>query len=309
MRTAILTAGVFLLTVTAMFAQAPDPHRLTFDVASIRPFTPPDASKGVFFRGRSGGPGTPDPGRINWPGATLNMVLMEAYNVKHYQINGPEWLDMERYDIVAKVPEGATKEQVRVMWQNLLADRFGVVFHRIQKQFTVEELTVAKGGPKLKETTVDPNAALPAEPPPIPPGPPKLDANGFPDLPGPGLIVFVSPGPNGTPVGHMVARGRSMQDLADFLGDALNMDKPVVDKTGLTGKYDFNLEYTPDLSRVPRPPGGFGAPREAGAPTDSAAEPGSNLTAALQSLRLKLNSGKATLDVLVIDKAEKASEN
>ena len=70
------------------------------------------------------------PGRVNWAGATLRDLIMDAYGVKRYQVTGPDWIDPERYDVVAKVPAGATKEQVRVMWQNLLADRFGLVFHR-----------------------------------------------------------------------------------------------------------------------------------------------------------------------------------
>ncbi len=310
MRSAILAIGVFLLAFGVMFAQAPAPEpRPTFDVATIRPFTPPQAGGRGIFIGGGGGPGTKDPGRITRSGTTLRDLLTTAYDVKRYQINGPAWLDTERYEIVAKVPEGATKESVKVMWQNLLADRFGVVLHREQKEFTVEELNVAKGGPKLKETDLDPKALQagpPSDPPPIPPGPPKLDANGFPTLPGPGLIVMVSPGPDGSPLGHLVARAQSSQGLADFLG--LEMNKPVVDKTGLTGKYDFNLEYKPDLAGrgLLPPPGGFGGPPGGvgGAPSD-AAEPGSNLAAAIQQLGLRLNSGKAKLDVLVIDKAEK----
>lgn len=305
-RNALLALSVCLCGFVAAFAQDSAAKRPTFDVATIRSFTPPQA--GNFIFGRSGGPGSRDPGRITWTGANLNMLLAEAYGVKRYQINGPDWFDSERYDIVAKVPDGATKETVAVMWQNLLADRFGVTFHRIQKEFTVQEMTVAKGGPKFKPTDLDVSAiAAPAAPPPIPPGPPKRDSNGFPQLQGPGLIVMVSPGSNGALLGHMVAKARSMQELADFLGQELN--KPVLDKTGLTGRYDFNLEYQPDLAGRGLPPlrAPDGAP--AAAP-GQAAEPGSNLAAAVQSLGLRLNSAKDMLDVLVIDQANKTpSEN
>lgn len=313
MRSTILTLGVFVLAFAAAFAQAPEqaPQRLTFDVASIKPFEmpKPGEGRGVFF-GRGGGPGTNDPGRVNWAGGALRDLMMNAYDVKRYQIEGPAWIDTERYDVVAKVPAGATKEQAKVMWQNLLADRFGLVFHRIQREFAVQELTVAKGGSKLKVSDVDPNAPPPGAPgalPPPPPGPPKLDSNGFPQLPGPGMAVMISPGQNGQPTAHMVARARSVQDLADFLGNELN--KPVVDRTGLTGKYDFNLEYTPDLAgrglALPPPPPGAGpGPGVGAAPADSAAEPGSNLASAIQQLGLRMNSSKAKLDVLVIDKAE-----
>ena len=308
MRSAILTIVVFLAAFAAAFAQAPaqPPEKLTFDVASIKPFEmpTPGGGRGVFF-GRGGGPGTKDPGRVNWAGATLRDLVMTAYDVKRYQVEGPSWTDTERYDIVAKVPAGATKEQVAVMWQNLLADRFGLTFHRVSKEFSVQELVVAKGGPKLKPTEIDPNAPPPAAPGDLPPGPPKRDANGVPKLDRPGMVVMISPGQNGQPVAHMVGLARSMVDLADILGNELN--KPVLDKTSLTGKYDFNLEYTPDLAGrgLPLLKGGpDGPPPGAGAaPADSVAEPGSNIASAIQQLGLRLNSAKDKLDVLVIDKA------
>jgi uncharacterized protein (TIGR03435 family) len=317
MRNAILAISLFVFGFAAMFAQAPaQPNaadRLTFDVASIKPFAPPQPGpngRGMFIGG-GGGPGTPDPGRITRSGSTLRDLLMTAYNVKRYQISGPSWIETERYEIVAKVPEGATKEQVSVMWQNLLADRFGVVFHRESKEFQVEELTVAKGGPKLKPTDLDPNApplgALPPGPQGLP-APPKMDANGFPQLPGAGMIGMVGPATNGQMVAHMTGRARSVQELVDMLANELN--KPVVDQTGLTGKYDFTLEYTPDLSKMPPlpgpPPGGGPAQGGVGGAPGEAAEPGSNLASAVQQqLGLRLSSGKAKLDLLVIDKAEK----
>jgi uncharacterized protein (TIGR03435 family) len=316
MRNAIVAISVFFLSFVALgqtaFGQAPKAERLTFDVASIKPFTPqppgPGGRGGLFITG-GGGPGTADPGRITRSGSTLRDLLTTAYDVKRYQVTGPSWMDTERYEIVAKVPEGATKEQVKVMWQNLLADRFGVVFHRESKEFQVEELTVAKGGLKLKPTELDPNAPPPGPAPAGPgglPPPPKMDANGFPQLPGPGLIVMIGPGANGSLTAHMTARAQSPSDLAGMLGNELN--KPVVDQTGISGKFDFNLEYTPDLAGrglPPPPPGaGPGGVGGAGTPGD-AAEPGSNLATAVQQLGLKLSAGKAKLDVLVIDKAEK----
>jgi uncharacterized protein (TIGR03435 family) len=171
------------------------------------------------------------------------------------------------------------------------------------------EMTEAKGGSKLKLTDIDPNATPPgagAAPPPPPPGPPELDANGFPKMAGPGTRVWITPGPNGQMLAHMAARARSTQELAEVLGNELN--KPVVDKTGLTGKYDYNLEYTPDLAGrgLPIPPPGAGPGGVGGGASTDAAEPGSNLAAAVQQqLGLRLTSTKAKLDVLVIDKAEK----
>ncbi len=245
--------------------------------------------------GRRGGPGTDDPARITWSGATLKTLLAAAYDVKPYQVNGPDWLDSERYDIVAKVAPGATKEQVNVMWQNLLADRFGVTLHRVSKVFQVEEMVAAKGGVKLKETTLDSNAANSSQPEPAPPigpppgglpfGPPKLDKNGVPQLDRPGIIMMMNMGANG-PAVRMAGKAQTLVQIATVLGNQLN--RPVVDKTGLTAKYDFTLEFAPEFGGLFPPPGavGFGPGPAPGGDTSAApnaSEPGgSNLIAALQ---------------------------
>jgi uncharacterized protein (TIGR03435 family) len=214
---------------------------------------------------------------------------MTAYDVKNYQINGPAWLDTERYDIVAKVPPGSTKEQVNVMWQNLLAERFGVKLHHEPKEFQVEELVIARDGPKLKETVQDLTA-------PLPPGPPQRDKSG--ELSSPGMvttIMFSANGPNARTVG----RAQPLSQLTAMMTNQLR--RPVLDKTGLNGKYDFKLEYTIDLSGFPLPPGAPEPARAAGA-----SDPGPDLAAVVQQqLGLRLVAGKANIDVLVIDKAEK----
>ena len=116
MRRALLSAGIAVFACEFAFGQ---PAQSTFEVASVKPSAPVPASGGVYFGPPRGGPGTPDPGLITWSYATLRGVLMTAYDVKAYQLSGPDWLNFERYDIVARVPVGATKEQVNVMWQNL----------------------------------------------------------------------------------------------------------------------------------------------------------------------------------------------
>jgi uncharacterized protein (TIGR03435 family) len=282
----------------------------TFDVASIKPAATPQAGgRGMVMFGKRGGPGTDDPGRITWNQASLMTLLMAAYDVRRYQVNGPDWLDTERYDIVATVPAGSTKEQVNVMLQNLLADRWGVALHHDSKVFQVDEMVVAKGGSKLKETDIDPNTPQsppPAGPPPAP-GPPKLDKNGFPQLGAPGLIMMMTMGPSG-PNARMVAKAQTTSQLASNIGNQLN--RPVVDKTGLTGKYDFTLEYAPEPGSFPAPPGMMGrgpGPPPGDPQTPVAIEPSSvNLVGALQQqLGLKLQSSKAPLDVIVIDRANK----
>jgi uncharacterized protein (TIGR03435 family) len=286
-RPALLSFVVAIFACALAFGQAPE--NLTFEVASVKQSPPVPPTGGVYFGPARGGPGTADPGQITWSYPTLKTLLMNAYDVKNYQINGPAWLDTERYDIVAKVPAGATKEQVNVMWQSLLAERFGVKLHHEPKEFQVEELVIAKDGPKLKETAWDPST-------PLPPGPPQRDKNG--ELSGPGMVTGIMFGANG-PNARTVARAQPLSQLTAMMTNSLR--RPVLDKTGLTGRYDFKLEYTIDVSGFPLPPG---AP--APAPNNNATDPGPDLAAAVQQqLGLRLVAGKANIDVLVIDKAEK----
>ena len=105
-----------------------------------------------------GGPGSPDPGQITYSNVSLKQVLTNAYGIKSYQISGPKWLDSERFDIVAKIAMGSTKEQFQMMLQNLLAERFKLAVHHETKELPIYALVVGKGGPKLKET-VDDSAA------------------------------------------------------------------------------------------------------------------------------------------------------
>jgi uncharacterized protein (TIGR03435 family) len=171
------------------------------------------------------------------------------------------------------------------MWQSLLAERFGLMLHHEPKEFQVEELVVGKNGAKLKETAVDPAAELD-------PGPPKFKDG---ELSGPGFVTTIMA--NGQ--AHTVAKAQTLSRLTTLLGGQLH--RPVLDKTGLTGKFDFGIEFKMDLRRFGPPQGGPGP-----APADSAADPGPDLVAAIeQQLGLKLVSAKAKLDVLVIDKAEK----
>jgi uncharacterized protein (TIGR03435 family) len=287
---------LILLAGVSVFGQTAD--SLTFEVASVKRSPPPDPSGRVFFGPPRGGPGTPDPGQITWTNAALRSILMTAFDVQTYQINAPDWLSTERYDIVAKVPAGATKAQVNGMWQNLLKERFGLMVHHESKEFQVDELTVAKGGSKLKETDLpaDAESFTPA------PAPPRLDKNGLPELNGSGAIVMISMN-NSTPSARMVAKGLPLSEIASRLAGMLR--RPVVDKTGLTGKYDFTLEFTPDLSGLPLPPPPPGLPGPAPS-AQAASDPGTSIPSAVEEqLGLKLRATKGMLDVIVVDHAEK----
>ena len=292
MRRALSSAGIAVFACATAFGQAT--KSLTFEVASVRPSAPVPPTGGVYFGPARGGPGTPDPGQITWSYATMKAMLLTAYDAKNYQMNGPAWMDTERYDTIAKVPAGTTMEQVRVMWQNLLAERFGLTVHHESKEFQVEELVIAKGGSKLKETSWDPAA-------PLPPGPPQRK-NG--ELISPGVVLTIFPGPSVK--AHTVAMAQPISQLAAMLSGQRN--HPVLDKTGLTGKYDFTLDYAMNLSalQLPPPPPGQPEPGPAGAPGETASDPGPDLAAAVQQqLGLGLVAGKAKLDVIVIDHVEK----
>jgi bla regulator protein BlaR1 len=255
-----------------------------FEVASVKPSAPVPPNGGVYFGPPRGGPGTRDPEQTTWSYATLKGMLMKAYDVKAYQVSGPKWLETERYDIVAKVPAGVTKEQVNRMWQNLIGERFGVMLHHEAKEFQVYELIIAKGGPKLKESVEDDANAE---------GPPKMDKDG--KLSGPGMVNLITHGSNGISV-HSMVKAQPLARLTVMLGNQLN--RPVIDKTGLNGQYDFDLEFAPDPTSFPPPP----TPGS----TDNTIERGPDLITALQmQLGLKVVPSKANLDVLVVDKAEK----
>src|SRR5262249_55494855 len=145
-----------------------------------------------------------------------------------------------RFDIIAKVPEGATKEQVRTMLQNLLVDRFRLALHHETKELPLYELTLAKNGPKMKASVENPNAAQPG-PGDRAPGPPPIGKDGFPQIPAGRKGQFVMMRPGGM---RVVANVQTMSDLASILGN--NLGNPVIDKTGLSGTYDFVLEYALD---------------------------------------------------------------
>jgi uncharacterized protein (TIGR03435 family) len=234
-----------------------------------------------------GGPGSGDPGQITYTNVTLTSVLLRAYDVKPYQLTGPDWLSSRRYDIVATIPPGTTKEQFNRMLQNLLAERFHLVLHHETRELQGYELVTGRSGPKLKVSTDADAFAQPA-----PASPPKQDANGFPQLDGPGLAMME--GVKGKAVvSYLTARTQPVSALVDMLSREFRL--PIVDKTGLTGAFDFNLEF------APQPPGALPPPPS----VDAIDESGPNLmTAVQQQLGLKLNPTKVPTDVLIIDRAD-----
>jgi uncharacterized protein (TIGR03435 family) len=285
----------------------------SFEVASIKSAPPSDMHR--MMVGMQGGPGTPDPGQIRYNNVTLRNVLTQAYDVKDFQISGPAWLGSERYDITAKVPAGTTKEQFRLMLQNLLAERFQVSLHHETKELPMYALVVAKGGVKMKESADAPPAPAegdgPKVVPPVYGGPmakPSLGKDGMPEMPKGGMRGGMMMTFNGSKM-SMKANGVQISQLVNMLANQLS--RPVVDQTGLTAKYDYTLDFAPEgghgpmggpMMAGPGGPGGGGP--GTGGDNDQA---GPNLVTAVQEqLGLKLEAKKGPVDLLVIDRAEKA---
>lgn len=273
------------------FLQAPPPaqaaaaDRLEFEVASVR-VAPPVSGQDP--PRKTGGPGSPDPGRISYRGVPIAGLVQEAHGVMPFRLSIPDSFRAKRYDIVAKIPQGATREQFRVMLQNLLADRVGLRIHRRPAQFDTYKLVVAASGPKFQETVFEPGD--PARTRTI------KDANGLDMVP----RKIGSSARDG--VLTISGKRINMAFLAGFLESDLR--SPVADATGLTGDYEIILRCAPQgLS--------FATPRGPSQESGVASDPAPDIFQALeQQLGLKLEKTKAMLDVIVVDHvADAPSEN
>jgi uncharacterized protein (TIGR03435 family) len=306
-----MSAGLVVFTSCAAWAQTAE-NSPAFEVASVKPAAPITGNRiQVMLRG---GPGSSDPGQITYTNVTVKNVLTQAYGVKGFQISGPGWLDSGRYDIVAKLPRGATKAEFMAMLQNLLAERFKLTLHREKKDLQMYALVVGKNGPKLKELAQEaaPKEGGPVDGPAATMGKLTMGRDGFPVLPaamaGRGGMAMTMMNGNA----RMTANGQTMAGLAEMLSGQL--DLPVVDMTGLTGKYDYTLYFAPEGLAGMRLPGGLPPPPppgEAGGGMPAASAPDAqsnpNLFTALQEqLGLKLEQRKGPVELLVIDHLERA---
>jgi uncharacterized protein (TIGR03435 family) len=272
------TAILFAVAVIAA-PQSTTPSPPRFEVASVKPSGP----KSV--RGEGGGPGRKDPTHYRYQAATIEDLITTAYHVDYFQVASKAPIDRATFDVEANVPENATREEFRAMLRNLLEERFHLKAHVESREFAGYELVVAKSGLKIKESGA---AAEAHEDSRRPPG-----DEGFPELPlgRPGLISR-----NTAINGVMLTRLRARQEPFSVLADVLHTpgEEPVVDKTGLTGKYDFTLEYGSEMSGAPRP----GEPQT---PVGA-----SIFTALPQQLGLQLIAKKLPFDVVVVDSVDRA---
>jgi len=243
-----------------------------FDAVSVRPG--PVANTGRFTM--TGGPGTSDPTFLRYANIALKRVLMAAYDLKYWQIAGPDWLNTLPFDITARIPEGATKDQSLAMMRNLLEERFRMTVHRETKELPVFALIKDKNL-KLKPSDAagDDNAIATVAK--------DEGKDGFPVLaPGaPGIVVETR---NGR--ARISAFHADLSKLADFLSTQLG--RPVLDQTGITGAFDFAVYYRPQNAVA----------------DETAADP-EIFDALREQLGLRLDARKGPVEMLMIDHIEK----
>jgi bla regulator protein blaR1 len=280
------TAGacLALLTCFGLFGQSSTPP-LTFEVASVKPSGTND--RRIMIQIQPGG-------SFRTSGSTLKMLVTFAYDVREFQVSGgPGWINTDRFDIVAKAerssaaetlpddPRKMTEEQrktvgdqMRERLQALLTDRFQLTLHRETKEQSVYALVIAKSGSKLQASQAK-----------------EAD------------------GPRGRMMmnrGELSGEGVPLEMLTRTLSSQLG--RTVIDRTGLKGNFDFKLTWTPDPGQSAAPPSG-GPPSGADAPPPPDPNGPSVFTALQEQLGLRLESQKGPVEMLVIDRVEKPSEN
>jgi uncharacterized protein (TIGR03435 family) len=272
-----------------LFAQAP-PARLEFEVTSVKPAPPIIAGPAPVNIGMH-----IDGAQVHFNGFSLKDYVRMAYRVKPYQVTGPDWMESTRFDIDAKLPAGGTREQVPEMLQALLTDRFQLKFHRESKEFPVYALEIAPGGLKVKDLT-DSSEEVDAK------APTEVQAQG-----GPAGVGVSLPGGASYTFSNNKFVGTKLTTV--YLTDILTrfMDRPVVDMTGLNGKYSFTIplaeeDYRTMLIRSAIS-AGVALPPEAMRLLDNPSD--ASLYAGLHALGLKMEQKKAPLPLLVVDSVSK----
>jgi uncharacterized protein (TIGR03435 family) len=292
----------------AQVAAAPSSENLRFEVASVRPSGPLPGGR----VGRGGAP-TLNPARLTYERVLFRRLLLDAYGVQRDQIKGPDWAIADAidggalFDVSAVIPPSATREQVAQMLQNLLKERFKLSLHHETVRSSGFALVVAKEGPKLTKSagpvreseqgTVGARGAMNL----------GLQSDGFPNL-------FPGRGMGGTFTGGTVRmrfRDYPLSDLVEQFSFALGMR--LIDRTGLSGRYDFTLEFTPPengnqmgmIVTLPLSPGQT-APLNTAGPRPGQLDSIPVVSSAMErQLGLKLEATMIPVNILVIDHVER----
>ena len=271
----LLTLLLVVIAIASASAQAPqsaDAAAPAFEVASVKVNT-----SGALVLISS------PPGRFTATSATLRQLITNAYRLENYQlVGGPSWVDADRFDVLAKAPDGSSPEQIVLMQRTLLADRFKLAVHRETRELPIYALVIARSdgrlGPKMAKSNLD-CVAVPAD-----------------------CIVEKksAPGSGGMRLNTEVLRGQSLGGLVSMLASYLG--RPVFDRTGLSGLFDYELQYAMQRRLTTSPAGDATAT----APLDQ----GPTLADAVRDqLGLKLESTRGPVDMLIIDSVEKPTEN
>ena len=277
------TAVILIVVSASLAAQAPR----AFEAASVR-------------RNRTNGAGLPPViaitgQRLNAPFVTARELIRVAYGVYDNQVvNGPGWIDSDRFDVSATISPNTPADVAREMLRSLLAERFGLAVRREKRELPVHVLTFSgKFGPKMRVSGPDcaPLAGPPGIPAPPPPPPPPAGA-------GPLTVLGQPPGSKCGTVrmrGFVSARDIPLETFCYLLMGELG--RPVIDRTDLTARYDIDLTYLPDTGPMTI----NGTAINADAPPLT--------TAVREQLGLKLDSTRAPVDVIVIDRVNAPTEN
>jgi uncharacterized protein (TIGR03435 family) len=316
----VLITAAFAFAVIPLLSQTTPPaQKPSFDVVSIKPSAPPQGGRGLRGGGVRGD-------KLLLTGANLRMLLQQGYQRPSAAgpggqlqiIGGPGWIDSDLYDVQATANCSGgplSREQVQLMIQSMLENRFQLKAHIEARDLPIYNMVVAKDGPKLKASadqtpTVLPAGLGPAQPcspaGPLPPAPPP------PGTPPPANFVV----PRGGFRISFNGAGFTLEAASVPLGNIITTlqniaGRPIVDKTGLKGLFDFKLQFSseglsgPGIPLGPPPPDPQGA---VGAPA-AAADPAPSLFSAIQDLGLRLESAKGPVEVLVIESVQKPTEN
>lgn len=264
---AVRFLGTVTLAVVVSYAQSQSSSAGSnfnaFEVATIKP-TPQDRQGGAFYRMQSAH-------QFEVRNYSLRALIGAAYNLTPRMISGgPSWIASDHFDILAATPGNRkpTQNQQMIMLQALLRDRFKLGFHREKKELSVYVLKVAKSGPKIKESKLPSDEQHP-------------------------LVFTLFPNHASLP-----ARNATMMEFASVLQRG-SLSRPVLDETMLSGRYDFELNWSPDESQF----GGRGLPSPPDPNTPDL------FTALKEQLGLVLESKMAPVEVFIIDHAEKPGDN
>jgi uncharacterized protein (TIGR03435 family) len=244
--------------------------------------------------------------RVDIRFVSLFKLILAAYRIQPHQLSGPDWMRSQRFDIAAKIPDGASKDQVPEMLQALLAERFKLSIHRDRKVQPVFALVLGKSGAKLQRSAAEVETSSPA-----PPGStPLLTSQGEARQLENGDLVITSGaygpmrgGRNSNGVMKWEFRKLTMPALAAML--APHLDRPVVDLTNLQGSYYLAFENRPPSEGTARKgsgPSDVGRPGTDGHPPDPFGE---GLFRAIERAGLKLEARKEPVEMIVVDRVER----